>query len=90
MALTKAELKLISELLELAAGNFSNHGCNDYEIDNTEENKQLLIEMINWNGDECEIEEEIPKIESCKRKTLYAADFCLMSYLAARAAKEAE
>lgn len=90
MALTKNELKLISELLKLASDEFSNHGCNDLEIPNTEENKQLLIDMINWNGDEYEIEEEIPEIQKCKKKMLFTHDSFLMSYLAARCEEEAE
>lgn len=39
--LTKPELKILSDLLLLAAEQFSNHGCNDFPLPDTEENRQL-------------------------------------------------
>lgn len=47
MVLKNKELKLISILLELAAYDFDNHGCNDfndYPEDWTEENKKQIYE----------------------------------------------
>lgn len=43
-AMTKAQMKLAAELLEVASDHFSNHGCNDYEIENTPENREWLIQ----------------------------------------------
>lgn len=47
--MTKAEKILAAEMLELAADQFANHGCNDYEIVDTPELRELLIlgEMAN-------------------------------------------
>lgn len=35
---------LAAEMLELAKDEFSNHGCNDYEIEDTPENREWLIQ----------------------------------------------
>jgi hypothetical protein len=39
-----------ANLLELAADTFSNHGCNDYEIADTQENREIVREMNQWEG----------------------------------------
>lgn len=43
--LTPAELKLMADVLELAGDQFSNHGCNDFEIDDTPEHRAIVAEM---------------------------------------------
>lgn len=82
--LTAAELKMISQLLKEASNEFSNHGCNDMDIPNTDENKQMLIRMVRETWDPRDAAEEIETIESCKKKTLYTYDWMLMEYLAQR------
>ena len=54
--LTKPECKILSVLLDLAADNFSNHGCNDLSDDITdaltkEEKLTLLKEYAAWDYD---------------------------------------
>lgn len=54
--LTKPECKILSVLLDLAADNFSNHGCNDLSDDITdaltkEEKLTLLKEYATWDYD---------------------------------------
>jgi hypothetical protein len=88
--LTRAELTLISKLLQEASEEFSNHGCNDCEVPNTEENKALLVDMIKANGEEEEMEEQIEEVMSCKKKTIFTYDWWLMSYLADRCKEAAE
>lgn len=46
MKLTIAQLKLLVDILDLAAGEFSNHGCIDYILDNTPENLELVKDII--------------------------------------------
>lgn len=83
--LTSAELTAISELLKEASEEYSNHGCNDYQMANTEENKAMLIDVVKFAGcDEEEQAEEIKEITSCKKKKLFIMDWLLMDYLADR------
>lgn len=88
--LTSAELKIISKILSEASDEYSNHSCNDMDIPNTDENKQMLIRMVNENYDPRDVAEEIEIIESCKKKTLYTYDWMLMDYLAKRCKEAAE
>lgn len=43
------EYKILADLLETASDEFSNHGCNDYELDDTPENRDLLEAAHWWN-----------------------------------------
>lgn len=58
MSLSRYELLLIAQCLELAGESFSNHGCNDIEAKfwaeaevNGSDMHTLLREMQEWNGD---------------------------------------
>jgi hypothetical protein len=42
---SKTELDVMSKLLDLASGEFSNHGCNDFEIPATDENISLATQV---------------------------------------------
>jgi hypothetical protein len=88
--LNKAELSLIQELLKLASEQFGNHGCNDYQIKNTPDNKTLLCKLIEWNDDPLQIKEDLPEVLSSKKKVLNTQDFSLMDYLAHRCKEELE
>ena len=73
---SKAELKIMSELLNLASNEFSNHGCNDFEIPATEENIALMTRV----DDEFE-----PMIRGRK---ILANDFSLMDFFNRRCREE--
>lgn len=51
LTLTDAERKIIGDLLELAAGEFDNHGCNDYFLDHTDENYKILQAVGEWEAE---------------------------------------
>lgn len=72
---TKNELAFIADLLDMAADEFSNHSCNDFKIDNTAENKLLLMKI----ADSAEEKDSILNNDS---KTLYTCDWLLMRYFA--------
>lgn len=62
LTLSKAEMRLIAKLLEMAGDNFSNHGCNDMPQEIWDETQfppearaSLIHEMQTWNGDEEEL-----------------------------------
>ena len=72
--------RVLSDLLEIASDEFSNHGCNDYELDNTPENRELVKSMEIWNSLE-EWAENGLNISKDRTK-IYTQDFFLMSYFA--------
>lgn len=78
--LSAAELRLAADLLNLAAEEFANHGCNDYVLSNTDENWALLVACWERAG--------IPKEDQRTRppagERLYAEDWLLMRVLAKR------
>lgn len=72
------EKKLTAVLLELAAEEFANHGCNDFDLHehmSPQEALDFQKRMHEWNGDP----EEAPT--DCGR---WAQDHFVMSYLAAK------
>lgn len=90
MKLSKTELSLIASILKEASSEFSNHSCNDYKLSNTPENKELLIAIAKWNGDEEYLEEQIEDIKNNDKKSLYTYDWMLMDYLADRCKEAAK
>lgn len=76
--MTDKELVLVSDLLKMASSQFSNHGCNDFNLLKyltPEECVKLDQEICEWNGDP---EEHDPKWASkgCNQ------DWLLMRYYA--------
>ena len=84
--LNKAELELIAQLLELASNDFENHGCNDFNLENTQANRFLMLEYQKDNNpnypDDLMFDDE--------SKVIYGNDSALMSYMARRAKTIAE
>lgn len=87
---SETELKILIEVLEMASSEFSNHGCNDFPLDPTEENKEFLIKMIRETCDEVDIEREINSLNKTsrtffdKKECYFSYDWVLMSYFANR------
>lgn len=56
MALTPSELKLAAHLLEMAADQYSNHGCNDFpefaSMMSLEYRNQFVKDFEEWNDPE--------------------------------------
>jgi hypothetical protein len=76
--LNKAERKILVELLELAVDEFSNHGCNDYELKRTPENEALWLAVESWaDPDETST---LPPVG----ETIMTTDWLLMSYMIKR------
>lgn len=73
------EYKILYELLDMASDEFSNHGCNDFYIDNTPENVELLRMAHEWNtnGDTSEPFEIVLSGDGTK---IYVMDYYLMDY----------
>lgn len=88
MFLTKFEMELLAKLLDMAAEEFSNHCCNDFEVENTPEARRFMIGAETWNSPEeyAEYGLHLSKDE----KTIYTQDSFLMSYFADRLQEESE
>lgn len=80
----KSELQALIRLLKEAEQEFSNHCCNDFFLDNTDENKKMMIEAM--GEDDPEI---ISDINSSKDE-LVANDACLMNYFINKLTKIAQ
>ena len=76
-------MKLAGELLELASDQFSNHGCNDFELpsDWTEEEKlEFTTAMKKWNNCGGDLTEEDK--EEAVQATKCTQDWFVMGFLA--------
>jgi hypothetical protein len=72
--LGEEEREILVRLLDLAADEFANHGCNDFELDNTDANWALWQDALS--------DEE--GLQRPKGPKIYAEDWILMRYLAHR------
>ena len=76
--MNKAEWKALADLLDMADEEFSNHGCNDYELDNTPDNRKLVEDaeryLMEDDFDGISISDDGIKI--------YTEDSILMGYFA--------
>jgi hypothetical protein len=85
--MNKTELLLASKLLDDAASEYNEHGCNDYNLDNTPENQEFMNNAYKWNAGE---NGEVYEINfSPDNKEIYAMDYFLMSYCAYLLTQEA-
>ncbi len=82
--LTPNNRKLISALLELASDQFSNHGCNDFDLaailPNVEDRRELMRKYHEHNGDPEEFDPEWDYE--------YVQDDALMGYFSVMLAEE--
>ena len=74
--ISENEARIMADLLELAADEFGNHGCNDFELAITDENRELIKAMYADVLDEHDL--EIP----IHNGNYVENDSCLMQYLA--------
>jgi hypothetical protein len=80
MELDKNTCKVLSDLLSMADEHFGNHMCNDYELPNTPENRELMEKAERWNSEEQWLQEGL-NISSDYSK-IYTQDHFLMGYFA--------
>lgn len=69
--------KIVSQLLNMAADDFKNHGCNDFNLPNIPANREIMRGLVKWSGDP---DDEIRV--SVDGTTIYANDSQLMRYFA--------
>lgn len=43
------DARIAAQMLNLAADQFGNHGCNDFELPNTPENMEFIKRVIAWS-----------------------------------------
>jgi hypothetical protein len=85
--MNKNEIKIISQLLEEASRVFSNHGCNDFELENTDENWALIRECYIDNES---LEDFECLVRPAPNKPITFYDWWLMAYLAQKLSKSIE
>lgn len=68
--LTRTELILASQVLSLAAEQFVNHGCNDFDLPNDEAHREFVTAMFKAEGRD---DEDL-------RWTLGRAELCVSDY----------
>ncbi len=73
------EYKIVADLLNMASNEFSNHGCNDYEIPYTKETVDLIEQAHKWN---CNDNPSEPFELQTDGKTIQVMDYFLMSFFA--------
>lgn len=90
VTLTDTEAKVLAELLELASDTFSNHGCNDFELDkcilDLEDRKKLMKSYNDYNGSSEDFEYDVKH----RSKFELENDAALMGYLADRIKEQLE
>lgn len=74
-----AVFRIAAQLLELAADDFSNHGCNDLELDNTPDNLAFVRGMIAASDDPG----DVPQL-GIGDTSILVSDFRVMRHLATR------
>lgn len=72
--MTKNEIQIAAELLNKASDIFSQHGCNDFGIPNTLENRMLVRSM------QIELNQEVSL--NIKDRKIWVQDWIMMAYLA--------
>jgi hypothetical protein len=87
--LSPSELGTIGDLLGDAAGEFAEHGCNDFGCPATEENKALFIGIIQWQAEQDGADPDPTLIESVEKvqaenEEIYSFDNWAMGYFAQR------
>jgi hypothetical protein len=71
----KLVLKHAAELLRTASEEFSNHGCNDYPLENTPENREFAKKVFKTScGEDLDVPDDAKKI--------FLQDWIVMSYCA--------
>jgi len=83
--MTDNEMVLAARLLRTAADEFANHGCNDFDVESTEENAEIWREIKRACGDNPDDYDVQPEDE----ETICFDDWCLMRYLARKLDEEA-
>ena len=87
--ISNAQARVVAELLDLAGDEFSNHNCNDYDIDYTPENIEFVEEMFkndSYNDDE-------ETVDSCfndDKTKIYLTDWTTMGYCSDMLLKKVE
>lgn len=89
--LSKAELALMARLLEEAADEFGNHGCNDYTVEATDANKDIMKQVVSEAAGltEPDLRDSIEEIDESKDEIM-TFDSLLYGYFADRCKKLAE
>ena len=89
--MTPAQQTVLGELLDYAGDLMSNKVCNDMEIPDTPENREMLLDFYKWQLDDSkgkdirEYEWHVAQLEKKKDQSPFIVfDWMLLAYLADR------
>lgn len=80
MSIVRRFLLLASEFMDQYADRLGNDGCNDYELDDTPETRELMEMMHKWN---CPDEDEVfdPEFQ-CRDGKIHTSNSFVAAFLA--------
>jgi len=79
--------KIVSRLLKEASDKFSTHGCTDFQVKNNAKNRQLILDIAEWDSgiesdDYLYALKEFHRYSSNSEKYIIFNDWVLMRYFA--------
>ena len=85
----KTESPILKGFLKELNERFSNDGCNDYQLENTPENRQFMAQVVrhlmtDCREDEEEIQHAVEETLNCTDKHLLATNTSVVSFLLQR------
>lgn len=86
--MTKTQMLLVADLLELAEEKFANSGCSDYEIKDTPENREWLIQCEMADDETLNREQAEELAINSQSGKLLTMDWFLMQNLARQIRRE--
>ena len=84
LMLNPNEKRVLLEFIDQLSDYQSNAGCNDFELENTDENWDLVVKAEDWNGIVGEEAQERPD----KGEKIYTMDCVILGYLKSLLEKE--
>lgn len=79
ITLTDTEHEVLIQLLKMASNEFSNHGCNDFELPNTDEAWEIIKKYELYNSGNLD-----DLINRPNKKTICYYDWILFCYFRAK------
>ena len=90
MTFNRAEYKIIAELLELAYQQFSNHGCNDFELERNDVNATIIAQAERADYPDISEDDLRESLKCGDDQRIVTRDDFLMRYFSERCKKLAE
>lgn len=77
--MNNSEKKILLDFLEELSDRFGNDGCNDYELDNSSENRELCYAAMEYGVSKGEADEWLENLNLSKK--IIFSNFIILDYL---------